>query len=218
VHGTTQSPDGWAPVMQQLRASGHDCVTVDLGDGRIDASPQRLAQIASEQIGADPVDAVVAHSGSGLLLPAIAAAVASRHHIYLAAVIPGGAESFLDELSAASGTIVQPAWTGVDPTADPVAAHRFLFHDCAPDVEEWALTTLRPFIPIAAYSAVIEPSRASAAVIVPAADRTLRPDWMIHAARIRLCVEPHVIADAGHCPHVSRPDEVAALLVEIATD
>ena len=43
---------------------------------------------------------VVAHSGSGLLLPAIARAVKAGMQIFVAAWIPNGANSLMDELSA----------------------------------------------------------------------------------------------------------------------
>lgn len=55
------------------------------------------------------------------------------------------------------------------------------------------------------------------AAIVPAADRTLRSDWMRRAARQRLGTEPIVI-DAGHCPHVSRPGMLADILTTLRYD
>ena len=50
-----------------------------------------------------------------------------------------------------------------------------------------------------------------ATVVVPADDRTLTPDWMRRAARDRLKTDP-IEVPGGHCPHVSRPEQVAALL------
>ena len=47
--------------------------------------------------------------------------------------------------------------------------------------------------------------------VLPTEDRTLTPDWMRRAAAERLGTEP-VELSAGHCPHVSRPGQVAALL------
>lgn len=55
------------------------------------------------------------------------------------------------------------------------------------------------------------PAGVSVSVIVPALDRTLRPEWMRQAARDRLGVEP-VEVSAGHCPHVSCPDTIADVL------
>jgi hypothetical protein len=47
--------------------------------------------------------------------------------------------------------------------------------------------------------------------VLPVDDRTLTPDWMRRAARERLKADP-VEVPGGHCPHVSRPEHVAALL------
>jgi pimeloyl-ACP methyl ester carboxylesterase len=49
-------------------------------------------------------------------------------------------------------------------------------------------------------------------VIVAAADRTLRPEWLRQAARQRLGRQP-VEVSAGHCPHVSQPEAIADILV-----
>jgi hypothetical protein len=47
--------------------------------------------------------------------------------------------------------------------------------------------------------------------ILPAGDRTLRPEWMRHAARERLGIRPAEVS-AGHCPHVSQPETIAGIL------
>jgi hypothetical protein len=47
--------------------------------------------------------------------------------------------------------------------------------------------------------------------VLPTEDRTLTPDWMRRASRTRLGIDP-VEVPGGHCPHVSRPEHVAALL------
>jgi pimeloyl-ACP methyl ester carboxylesterase len=107
-------------------------------------------------------------------------------------------------------------WLGVDPTTDTSAARRFLFHDCEPDLQQWALTTLRAFIPTAAYrhTPSAESPTISSTYIAPTADRTLRTDWMLQAASNRLGVHAATV-DAGHCPHVSRPEAVADILTTI---
>jgi hypothetical protein len=46
---------------------------------------------------------------------------------------------------------------------------------------------------------------------VPDSDRTARTDWMIDASRQRLGIEPTIVP-GGHCPHVSRPREIATIL------
>jgi hypothetical protein len=101
-----------------------------------------------------------------------------------------------------------------DPTSDPGLARQFLFHDCDPRAQQWALGTLRLFSPgpaVYQHQPAPLPATISRMAVVPAADRTLRPEWMRRSARQRLGVEP-VEIDAGHCPHVSRPGMLAGIL------
>lgn len=213
VHGTTQSPAGWARLVAELMVRGHRSVAVDLLAEGPDHDVAGFAEVARRQVGAaHPV--VVAHSGSGVLLPAIGAAVGAAHLVWLAAYIPafGTRRSLRDEVAAGADTLFHPEWPGVNPATDPAAADRFLFHDCAPEVKGWAHGTLRLFSPpvLAAHPAGERPAIPSTA-IVPAADRTLRSSWMCAAAQERLGVEAHEVP-GGHCPHVSHPEAVAAVL------
>jgi hypothetical protein len=54
-----------------------------------------------------------------------------------------------------------------------------------------------------------------ASVIVPRSDRTLRADFMRRSASERVRVAP-IMIDGGHCPHVSRPAEVATVIDQVA--
>jgi len=208
VHGTTQSPLGWDLLSAELVRDGHDVVAVDLQGLDSHAPANAYGELVIDQVPGGRCDAVVAHSGSGLLLSTISMALSARWQVYVAAVIPDGTRSFLDELRAGASQIVHEDWLGVDPTADLNAAERFLFHDCPADLLPWALRTLRPFTPLAVYDEALVPNAVPSAAIVPERDRTLRPTWMVEAARRRLAIEP-VLVDAGHCPHVSRPRLVA---------
>jgi hypothetical protein len=107
-----------------------------------------------------------------------------------------------------------PDWLGVDPTSDPQLALRFLFHGCDRQTQRWALGTLRPFSPgppVYQHSPAALPDGLTRAAIVPAADRTLRREWMRRAARQRLGIEP-VPIETGHCPHVAQPAPLAGIL------
>ncbi|HET6290287.1 MAG TPA: alpha/beta hydrolase [Amycolatopsis sp.] len=208
VHGTTQSPAAWDRVAKLLSTAGHRAIAVDLLTPA-DLPIEGYAQHAREQYaGERPV--VVAHSASGVLLPAIAEALGARAMVWVAAYIPdfAGGKSLRDEVR----TVLEPDWIGVDPTADTAKASEFLFHDCDPETERTALESLRLFSPtvLAMHPAGPAPELPST-VIVPTRDRMLRPDWLRRAARDRLGVTAIEI-DAGHCPHLSRPAEIAGIL------
>jgi hypothetical protein len=110
--------------------------------------------------------------------------------VWLAAYIPDftSGRSLFDEIQAYPTRLFHADWLGVDPTTDTSAARRFLFHDCEPDLQQWALTTLRAIIPTAAYrhTASAESPTIPSTYIAPTADRTLRTDWMLQAASNRL--------------------------------
>lgn len=188
---------------------------MDLADVDPGCQAAKYANVAAEQVRGGVTDVVVAHSGAGLFMPAIVSALSARAQLYVAALVPDGFRRFLDELAQDSSAVVHDDWVGVDPTIDHAAAHHFLFHDCDVGVGDWALTTLRRFVPTAVYGEVVQPVDVPATVVVPSADRTLRPSWMFAAGRDRPGVEP-IVLDAGHCLHVSRPDDLAHIVDTVA--
>jgi len=198
--------------MKELTAIGHSAETTDLARFGDRMSATEYGEAVAAGLAEATVDVVVAHSGAGLLLPAIASATEARIQVYLAAFVPEGSQSLMEEVSDDATGIFAADWIGVDPTEDHDAARHFLFHDCGPEVTAWAETTLRSFVPTSVYSERVSLAPAIPVMsIVPDDDRTLRHEWMIAASRERLHVEPTVVP-GGHCPHVSRPQDLAALL------
>jgi hypothetical protein len=218
VHGTTQSAAGWNLLIDELGGRGHRGLAVNLHDEDPGSTLSDLAAKGQSQLPPDvSAPIVVAHSGSGILLPAVGDAVGAAHEVYLAAAVPDpdGRHSFLDEIQADRSVMFNQEWFGVDPTSDPVLATYFLFHDCDLARLKWALGTLRLFGALRDGYAEVPPARNLSArpstLIAPQGDRTLKPTYLAAAARDRLGVEP-VMLSGGHCPHVSRPGEVADLL------
>jgi pimeloyl-ACP methyl ester carboxylesterase len=160
---------------------------------------------------------VVAHSGAGPVLPAAAAALGARLQIWLAAWVPNGTLTFMEDVRANLAEAFDPGWVGKDPITDDAAARQFLYHDCDEESLAWALTTRREFYPKGAYNEMIRPNRQIPSVYILATeDRTILPDWQRRMARERLDVEPVEIV-AGHCPNVSRPAALADVLVASAS-
>jgi pimeloyl-ACP methyl ester carboxylesterase len=93
----------------------------------------------------------------------------------------------------------------------------FLFHDC-PQVSEWALRRLRLMY---AKRAMLERFPAAGWPDVPssymvcAEDRTVQAGWCRRGARERLGADA-IVLPGGHCPHVSRPVELAEVLAKLA--
>lgn len=221
VHGTTQSPLGWARLQQALEHRGHRSLSIDLYTDEPLPHVDDYGRLAASQVGAHDDVAVVAHSGSGTLLPAIAAELDAVAVVWLAAYIPDfvNGRSLAEEIDSDPTELFHREWIGVDPTSDAAAARHFLFHDCNPDLQDWALHTLRAFVPAAGYrhKPSSSPPAATTTVVAPTQDRTLRADWLRHAAAERLGIQPLLI-DAGHCPHVSRAESLADTLVSIGSN
>lgn len=216
VHGTTQAPSGWRLLADRLAELGHRVRIVDLPTHQPELSSSGYARAVAEQVGGtvrEPV--VVAHSGAGLLLPAIADRLNASRLVWLAAAVPdfAGGRSFI-EVIRSDEDLFSDEWRQLTepPTADPVTAAYFLFHDCNLATLRWALTTLRLFQPAAVY-AERPPARPARPMtyVLPRHDRTLTPAWMRRAALEQLGIEA-VEVDGGHCPQVSRPGEIAELL------
>lgn len=216
IHGTTQSPHGWKLVVDMLEQRRHRCWCVDVTRLAVDASLDAIVDDITDQL-PDTLDApvVVAHSGSGALIPSVADRVDAARQVFVSAWIPDGIHSLIGEHDSDPTAMFHPDWIGKDPGNDPAIATKYLFHDCPPHVETWALTTIRSFHPHTLYHhRMPAPDRSiPAAAIVATRGRALRADWAASAVRRRLGIEPGFV-DAGHCPHVSRPDAVVAAITD----
>jgi pimeloyl-ACP methyl ester carboxylesterase len=217
LHGTAQSTAGWERLAGALAGRGHRALPVDFPVDRPGLLAADYAGIAADQVGGvaeRPV--VVAHSGAGLLLPAVADRLGAGHLVWLAAAVPDfdGGSSFAEQIERSGSELAGEEWRrfGRESTEDPVVAAYFGFHDCDLETLRWALTTVQLFYPAAVY-AERPPARPEgpSTYVLPRQDRTLRPEWMSKVARDRLGVEP-VEIDGGHFPHVSRPDVLADIL------
>lgn len=214
LHGTTQAPTGWARLIDVLERRGHRAAAVDFPTDRPELRAADYAGIARAQADDVREPVVLAHSGAGLLLPAVAEALGARHLVWLAAAVPDfvGGATFAED--AADPEAATDDWraAGWESTEDPLVAAYFGFHDCDLRTLRWAVTTMRLFYPEAVYRETPPPApRIPSTAVVPKDDRALRPSWLARIARERLGVEPIEI-EGGHFPHVSRPEELADLL------
>lgn len=216
VHGSTQGPSGWDRFADALRARGHRVHAVDLGAADNTATLGAAVDQAAGQVDLSAAPVVVAHSAAGLALPALGTRLEAQHLVWLHATVADERTAFIDEVTADPTAMFNPEWIGRDPTADPVLATYFLFHDCDLATLRWGLTTLRASLPRSLYTTPPGPlpHGVGRTVVVAGDDRTLRPDWLRHAARERLGADI-VELPGGHCPHVSRPAELAEALSSI---
>jgi pimeloyl-ACP methyl ester carboxylesterase len=200
-----------------------------------------LSQFADAVIQAIPKTdddiVLVGHSMAGTIIPLVAEAVKVRQLVFVAALIPYPGISTLDQFSHhldddtlksfnyqpkdlskleqfhSEPDMYEPASVGKD-YSDEAVLRQFFFHDCQPDVTQWALSKSRSQQSMA-YMFETNPLKALPSVerkyIVCTDDRIISPTWSRYAAHKRLGVDVIELA-SGHCPHLSRPDLLASVL------
>ena len=167
----------------------------------------------------DSTDApiVVAHSVSGVFLPLLPTYCSVSRMVFLAAFVPEIGTSPMEQLQG-SPEMFWPDWIGKDPTKDDTVAVHHLFHDCDPETTAWALKT-RSLMYVRRVLTETFLLRSwpdvPASYILCREDRTLRPDFWREQVRKRLGIDP-IELEGGHCPHVSRPEELADVLNRLA--
>jgi pimeloyl-ACP methyl ester carboxylesterase len=217
VHGSVQSAEGWKLLIPELEKRGHMTLTTNLPTTDPQASATWYADIIVQSIDQTDYDlrdmVVVAHSASGMFLPVVAAQRPIGHMVFLAALVPKIGWSILDQFRA-DQSMFNPEWVGKNPVEDDDAARRFLFHDCAPGVIDWAMKSRRLMNARAAMSEVCPLKtwpNVKGSYIVCSEDRVLSPAWSRRIAKERLGSKPVELV-AGHCPYVSHPSELADAL------
>lgn len=236
IHGACHGAWCWDLVVPELRALGHDAVAVELP-----GSGTRVAETASL---AGYRDAVAGHLAGGDVLVghsmgcAVAAVAADArpdlvgHVCFLSGPLPvegrslsyqstspsvGGAD-YADESESYADRNMTVAPDGSSFSFDRHGAYETFFHDCDEQVVDWAVARLTP----QQMPPVIEPisiGRFWEADLPRSYIRCLRDRaWHRRISDLqatRLGVVPLEI-DSSHSPFLSRPAELAALLVRAA--
>jgi Asp-tRNA(Asn)/Glu-tRNA(Gln) amidotransferase A subunit family amidase len=225
VHGAWHGAWCWEQVVARLEALGQEAVAVDLPAEEPDAGAEAYAQVVLGAL-ADHSDIVlVGHSWAGLTLPVVAASRPVRRMVFLAPLLPKPGYSF-DELLAAEPDMLMPGLgAGQEVLADgstrwqPAAAVATMYPDAPPALAEAAARRLRlqawrithETTPLTTWPA------GEVQVIAGANDAVVNADWVRRAARVRFGVEAHLLP-GDHAPFLSRPEELADLLVSSLVD
>ena len=222
IHGSGQNSGCWARVGELLSASGHAVAIPELPKRAPDLGLAAYAAGIAKTV-VQPRTIIVAHSFSGIFLPLVAHAVDCAQLVFLAAVIPEPGKSVRQQFGEDAGMFHRdwidagPRWFETSQVEG--VAREFLFHDCDEATMPWALDTVELFD---TRHLVTEPAPFTewpgvpSASIVCTQDRTLTPQW-IRKMSVRRGM-PIVELQAGHCPHVSRPADVARILEQLAAE
>ena len=211
-------------LAEELEALGHSAFAIELESDRADATLAQLAQsVAAATLDVDGEVIVVGHSLNGVAIPLVAELRPVSALVFLAALVPRPGVSVNEEFETggfrlAPGAGEGRATDGEGRTywADRERAIELLYHDCEPSQAEAAAARLRPQgqraagepNPLASWPAV------RSAYVLCTEDRMFDREFACEMAA-RLDVEP-VAIDSGHSPFLSRPRELATLLVSLS--
>lgn len=235
VHGACSGAWCFERLIPELVALGHEAVAVDLpGHGTRQSERSTLAGYRDAVTAAlSPRDVLVGHSmGAAVVTLAADAFLDVAHVIYLAGPVPvegrpmvesGGGRSADDEsvlgLSGVESELdryVRMTDDGEHWFVDAEGARAVWYHDVPPDTAAWVYERL---VPQRADVISVEPisvprfwnADLPRSLIAGDADRAFTPPYARLIAD-RLGVTPLTIA-ASHSPFLSRPRELARLMV-----
>lgn len=236
IHGGFHGAWCWDRTVPELERLGHQAIAIDLPghglrrDERSTLADRRDAIVEVLQ----PGDVLVGHSGGGydISLAADAAPERISHLVYLAAGLPlegrtvleatGGAAADDDGvtqlMSDETGMLrfIRPNARGRMECFDRQAAGDFFYHDCDPQTVAWAFDRLTP-APVEFLQETVSIPRFWAADLprsyIRCEQDRAKPPAMSRSVVDRLGVRP-LSLDASHSPFLSRPAELAELLVQ----
>jgi len=221
VHGAWHGSWCWERVVAELEGRGHRALTVDLPIADPAAGVDEYVAAVADVLAEAGDDAVlVAHSLSGLIAPVVADRYRVARVIYLGAILPGG--DLIARLEP-EGVLATDFFGSLEMNDDGTSsfpqtlAGDVFYADCTPADREWAVAQLgrQSFnVPVTPCPLAALPSVPSD-YIVMAEDAALSPEWCRRAAREQLGVEPHELP-GDHSPFLSRPGELADLLVALS--
>jgi pimeloyl-ACP methyl ester carboxylesterase len=210
----------WGPLVAELERRGQRSVCVNLPIDDPGCGVSDYAALAVQAFeGIDDLF-VVGHSLAGRVIPFVAERLPVRGLVFLAGAVqdgvfgpvPSGPALLIAEADHAVGD------DGLIRMSKP-AVERYFYYDVPRSLRAWASTQIRP-----QASRALVPERVvrldpqpPVAYIVCTEDRAISPGWQRAVAIETLGVRPYELL-GGHSPFLSRPEELAELLTDVAGD
>jgi len=205
IHGAGDSAFYWHLLEPELRARGHEVVTMDLPCEDEDAGLRAYADAVVNAIGSRPVGAgvvLVAQSFGAFTAPLVCPRVPVALMVLVEGMVPLPGERG-DDWSSATGYagptaegVVETFYADVPPAVVKRVMRRSRSQADAVGRDPWPLDRW-PDVPTR-YLLCTE-------------DRMFPATWMRGVVRDRLGLDPDEIA-SGHCPALSRPRDLAERL------
>ncbi len=237
IHGGFHGAWCWSRTIPELENLGHEAVAIDIPGhgGRAHEEATMAGRLDAVLAVLQSGDVLVGHSGGGLEITRASDAAPElvSHLVFLAAALPlegrlmqealvyrddGSTEADYDVTGMLKHLRIND--DGSMAFADVEGARELFYHDCDEATARWAFEQLTPehagdtaTTPIGVrrfWEAELPRS-----FIVCLQDRA-QPRWLADVTARRLGVEPLAI-DTSHSPFLSRPAELAQLLIHATT-
>lgn len=231
VPGAWQGPYAWQTVKSQLEGQGQKVIVVELpGHGSDQTDPKTLTlntyrdKVVSTINGVSGKVILVGHSLGGLVVAEVAEAIPSKIEklVYIAAFLPVSGQSLLSLANTDAKSLIGPA---LRPSADGSVVDvehdlitNIFIQDGSAAIQSLVLTNYRaePAVPLANTVTLTSANYGSVPkyYIQTSMDHVVSPDLqtrMITAAGVTNLYT----LNTSHCPFLSQPDAVTALLVTI---
>lgn len=221
IHGAGDTGWSWHLVAAALAARGHEVVAPDLPGDDDALTLEDYADAAAAAVGNRRGVIVVGHSFGGFTAPLVAERIEADGLVLLAAMIPSPGEApdqWWDRTGFAAAVEAQAARDGgLTGSPDPFVS---FYHDVPRPLAEESLGRERAHPSQAAMSApwpLESWPDVATAMIVCTEDRFFPAGFLRGLALERLGIVAEEIV-AGHCAPLSRPDELAGMLIGFAED
>lgn len=231
VHGAFHGAWCWAPVVEQLRAKGHDVAAIDLPGAGDDPTP--LAEVSLDSYvdriraelelpGTEPA-LLVAHSAGGIPVTQTASLVPERITmlVYVTAFLPGDGQSLmaLTQYPEGADDAVQKHLVveGEPPIGHlpPEGAAIAFYNACTDEQQAWA-TARMVSQPLSTFITPVSLGREGTHGLPRAYVMCSRDQAVLPALQRRMVAEnpcdPVVEIDTDHSPFLSATDELVAAL------
>ena len=221
VHGGQQGAWVFDRLIPELNRHGYGGLALEMPAGDPDAGASEYADLIVRSLAAVTDDVVlVGHSMGGLTIPLVAQRRTVRQLVFVCAAYPEPGRSHFDVKAREPGENVSggasTAWQqpGDFHLLPRELARGLFFHDCTPDVQEWALDRLRRQArkPLREETPLTRWPDTPRTLIVTTDDRCIPLDSARRTAMRVFGVEPMELP-GGHCPSLSRPALLAETLI-----
>ncbi|WP_405496394.1 alpha/beta fold hydrolase [Nocardia sp. NBC_00511] len=212
LHGAWLQPAHYDEVAARLRSDGVTVTVPDLAGQSLTDSTRRVQDLVDQAV-ESPV--VLAHSFGGVTATGLKGV---SHLLYLSSFVfdvGENAQQWIARIEEETGQQGAPLPLTVDDAGmtrlDPAGAREGLFADCAAQVADRAIDLLRPE-PVSIFAD--SPAHAAwkdtpTTYIAASEDRAILPEMVTHFTK--RC-DTAVTLPGGHCPFLSRPADVVAII------